>query len=148
MSGPRLTPEQAKRLDADAVNTIAALPNIVEFFHGEEMPFSRCDSGNTHAWRCRVLDLLADVKALRERAEMAQWRPIESAPKDGTLVLGHNPTWVAPFVVRWGKHNHTPIRGWVRYSDTAVGEGDIEVEPCNPTVWQYFHAPPPEGGGA
>lgn len=68
----RLTPEQAARLDADAVNTIAAMPNIVGFFRGEKMPFSRCSTGNTYAWRCRVLDLLDEVRRLKRKLRDAK----------------------------------------------------------------------------
>lgn len=142
----RLTPEQAARLDADAVNTIAALPNIVEFFHGEEMPFSRCDSGNTHAWRCRVLDLLADVKALRERAEMAQWRPIESAPKDGTPVVALGNNFGDP-----SRGHHVEIvvydaedECWHRQTKRRRASSIEALDYL--THWQPIPAPPAEGG--
>lgn len=74
---------------------------------------------------------------------MSEWQPIETAPRDGTWVLG----WLGetefyrahPNIIAWTKHNHVPIYGWV-YSSGSAGDG--EVEACEPTHWQPLPPPP------
>lgn len=74
------------------------------------------------------------------------WYLIESAPKDKELVLycpaspdcdseGHNEFIT---VGCWGKHNHVPLYGWVRWERI----GDEEVSEIHPTHWQPLPEPP------
>jgi len=60
-----------------------------------------------------------------------EWRPIESAPRDGTRITGlagilAQETW-------YGKTAHVPLYGWCYLSDPP------DVESCDlwhPTHWQ------------
>lgn len=73
---------------------------------------------------------------------MSEWYPIETAPMDGTSVLGFIPEndkhFRAITVVSYTKHNHIPIYGWV-YLSRLDGE---ELEGCNPTHWMPLPEPP------
>lgn len=63
-------------------------------------------------------------------AEAAMWRPIETAPKDGTQLLLVSEDGVQ-VVGYWGKHNHVPLYGWLRPVE-LYGE---EVDGLDPTHW-------------
>jgi Protein of unknown function (DUF551) len=72
-----------------------------------------------------------------------RWQPIETAPKDGTQVLGwlpeseeHSATME---IVFYGKHNHVPLYGWLYRGDRI---GREEVEGCQPTHWMPLPSPP------
>lgn len=72
-------------------------------------------SGSTYcavrAWQRKLPVADAILALLRERGALVEWRPIESAPKDGTPVL----VWVAaahgldPFITRCAWHDDA---GW------------------------------------
>lgn len=66
------------------------------------------------------------------------WRPIETAPKDGTLVLLHDPR-AAKRRVKTGSWL-PPEAGWAVY-------GFKDVHGCffEPTHWQPLPAPPEDG---
>ncbi len=67
------------------------------------------------------------------------WQPIESAPKDGTRVLGFVGRWV---IVRWA------VRFSEHYGDTSGGWYDGEIDGrAFPTHWMPLPAPPAEQGG-
>lgn len=59
-----------------------------------------------------------------------EWKPIESAPKDGTLILAYADGDEHAFLVRWGFEQHrtrrTEITGmfWWRKEVVTVQEGD------------------------
>ena len=67
---------------------------------------------------------------------MEPWQPIETAPKDGTLILGWSETWSACVIVRWRKSE-------------ALGDG-WELHPLHegaPTVELKYWAQLPHPAG-
>ena len=90
-------------------------------------------------------DLLEALSAQRDSAlaELAKlraenaWRPIESAPRDGThffgLVDGQRR------IVAWGKTSHVPLYGFC-LADQGVEDFDL----CKPTRWHPFPPLPAE----
>jgi len=68
---------------------------------------------------------------------VTKWQPIETAPKDGTRVLGYSPEfgYDTPVCVAmiWDKHE----RGW--FADQYDSAGKI-----NPTHWVSLPPLPPE----
>ena len=62
------------------------------------------------------------------------WRPIESAPRDGTVIMLSRPFWTVPFVGRWTTSKHG--EGW---HDDNVDEGPL-LSPM--THWQPLPPPP------
>lgn len=82
----------------------------------------------------------ACVEAISEYEESGGgWLPIETAPKDGTEIIGwtHDAGRV---ICHWGKHNHVPIYGWIRRLE-LYGE---EVDGFDPELWAPLLPPPPE----
>jgi hypothetical protein len=62
-----------------------------------------------------------------------KWKPIESAPKDGTVILGHDPDWVDPVLIM--------------YFDAEKNKWEYlfpEDWPTNPTHWMPMLKPPKE----
>jgi Lar family restriction alleviation protein len=70
------------------------------------------------AWNRRA----ALTAALAQPGE--DWRTIDSAPRDGTRVLGCHPNWTAPMTVQWS--------------------GDSWRLACPPTHWMPLPPPPSE----
>lgn len=74
----------------------------------------------------------------REKAELGSgWRPIETAPKDGTRILAWGDERMV--VTLYGKVSHVPIYGWLLL--------DVPIDPENvdrwePTFWMPLPAPP------
>jgi len=69
-----------------------------------------------------------------EAAPEGGWRPIESAPRDGTVIMLSRPFWTVPFVGRWTTSKHG--EGW---HDDNVDEGPL-LSPM--THWQPLPPPP------
>ena len=63
---------------------------------------------------------------------MGGWKPIDTAPRDGTWILacGHSAGFVKPIVLRWHRD------GWTTWRD----HGDYH----DPSHWQALDAPPDE----
>ncbi|MDF2757305.1 MAG: hypothetical protein K0S94_2900 [Nitrospira sp.] len=61
------------------------------------------------------------------------WQSIETAPKDGTSILGGKPGMAAPWVVRW--RNGKRIQDW-ETSYSFIG--------FKPTLWMPLPKPPSE----
>jgi hypothetical protein len=73
-----------------------------------------------------------------------RWLPIESAPKDGTIILAEVPDHGAPVVVFWDEAlamAHDPV--WVVCWD---GE-HLSSESRRPIRWQHISTPPVAGEG-
>lgn len=93
------------------------------------------EEGMTQAWPTPSRGAEADEAAARELArkilgvafEAQGWQPIETAPRDGTLILAHDRgPW--PYIVEW--HQHT--RSWIGADGRC----------WTPHRWQPLPAPP------
>jgi len=90
--------------------------------------------------------MLKAAAALREAAEQAErvrevgWRPIETAPKDGTPILAWR---FYPVAVRWDasaptyKWDAVHLGGSLPFHDNGFEDGD-----CNLTHWMPLPTPP------
>lgn len=63
------------------------------------------------------------------------WRPMETAPKDGTDIFAYVDE--CRTLVHWGKVSHLPIYGWI----DLVGDPE-DRDLCNPTHWMPLPSPP------
>lgn len=65
------------------------------------------------------------------------WRPIESAPKDGSQFLG------------WHPHGHVDFFRWQNHANVGWRDGFITVFPegSGPKHWMPLPAPPSTEGG-
>lgn len=100
------------RVDIDALAEETRLKLL-----SEKMPFV--------AW-----DIIKD--ALQKAAQGQQWLPIESAPKDGTRLLGTRKGSKCIHTIFWGKYfNREFWRGWPQQEGNGA-----------PTHWQPIPAPP------
>ena len=71
-----------------------------------------------------------------------KWLRIESAPKDGSLVLAWTHVWDRPAWVRWGAN---PRNGRVYWQDSVEQDSDEnEIHP--PTHWFPLPPLPPKKG--
>lgn len=78
-----------------------------------------------------------------------QWQPIETAPRDGTEILGwnHNSSYlVRPYICWFGKDDY--VRGEPRW---LKGDGDswstgYYYTPCEPTHWMPLPDAPRKDG--
>ena len=78
-----------------------------------------------------VLTLIAAVRSLQEKAK---WQPIETAPKDKTVVL--------TFTDSEGRHAIFPAYYWESYSRWLQIEGPFAA----PTHWMPLPEPPEVSG--
>lgn len=90
---------------------------------------------------CERVKALANLTEQDEAPPLDEWQPIETAPKDGTLVLIFDEkvdVYMASWINQSGLH---PKPGWI----------DAEGDPCEPTHWKPLPQPPignlPNGGG-
>ncbi len=69
-------------------------------------------------------------------APTSQWQTMDSAPKDGRQIVGIDDLG-AISVIRWSKHSHVPLCGWVRqielYGDEVDGFDPVKWYPLSPT---------------
>ena len=79
---------------------------------------------------------------------MSQWQPIETAPKDGTRIIGRR-SYAERYTGRlryerhktfWGKTSHVPIYGW------NYGRDVEDQELWEPTHWMPLPDPPTPAG--
>jgi hypothetical protein len=79
------------------------------------------------------------------------WRPIETAPRDGSVILVWDtaPYWygadrsVGPAVAAWHKNE----RVWAVVGDGGVLFSDYGACDCSPTHWMPLPEPPIDGAG-
>ena len=85
----------------------------------------------TDVWRTIAADAARDltdmIRRLRAAEARTAWQPIETAPRDGTLVLAWHPHWGGPDAVRC----------------SSRGQWTADWLPtCAPTHWQPLPAAP------
>ena len=119
-------------LDLDAevrgwrTKLVRCAARLLDATYGEDVPR---DVAN--AWRETAADAADAEKALITRLRAAEartaWQPIETAPRDGTLVLAWHPHWGGPDAVRC----------------SSRGQWTADWLPtCAPTHWQPLPAAP------
>lgn len=67
--------------------------------------------------------------AKRQQEKRQEWRPISSAPKDGTRIMGSRDIHEAR-VTWWGKTSHVPLYGW------CYGDDPENIDLWEPDEWQ------------
>ncbi len=78
---------------------------------------------------------------------MTDWQPIETAPKDGIVILGWSEYMSEPAPIRWGRKSHGRT-GWQAVWDgiqVIATESDFGTEYVDPepiTHWQPLPIPP------
>lgn len=77
---------------------------------------------------------------LGERKDLHGWQPIETAPKDGTLILvyGKGEYWAGQAVVAWSDF----MEEWLGTIGDAAGWARIFHGDTQPTDWQPLPEPP------
>ena len=89
-----------------------------------------------------IMDLQSRVGLLEVLLADQEWRPIETAPKDGTKVLVYDESYGLPQKAWFGKdHFDEEHEGWL------FGDGDdyscgLYFTPINPTHWMPLPKPP------
>lgn len=85
----------------------------------------------------RLTDQCADAGSL---PALAGWQPIETAPKDGTVILACD-EWGGMFVVKW-----TACGPKGQWDLTEVGSYATDAWPSSdPTHWMPLPPPPVQG---
>jgi len=79
----------------------------------------------------RIEALETENKLLREAS---QWRPIETAPKDGTKILAAIEGFYCAFLVQWGGDKWTTI------------DAGMSVKGRKVLTWRPIPSPPPHTG--
>jgi len=78
-----------------------------------------------------------------EESEMSEWKPIDTAPKDGSWFLGYFPNQTVHAIpCHYGKRLATHVEGEPFYGMFGVGE--IYGDKCIlwPTHWMPLPSPP------
>ena len=71
----------------------------------------------------------------------SEWQPIETAPKDGTVILACFDKWYHPMAVCWAAY-HPNAKGKACWRTSAIGGDKVEQL----THWMPLPSPPtPEG---
>jgi hypothetical protein len=101
-----------------------------------------CDCGDSPCVYYRTADgLLASDSVRQELAALLNpWRPIETAPKDGTWVLGFSDDEIN---TKW---SHCEVVRWRTAGRSGNGHGwyDSRIFPVSITYWLPLPAPPSE----
>lgn len=80
------------------------------------------------------------VRELEMEEAVSEWRPIETAPKDGNWILGYRPPpnsggeWETLVVIRW--HEEDGVRDFI-WPDSFAGIVDPFVAPCADDAWLF-----------
>ena len=77
-------------------------------------------------------DLYEAADELERLSALIEWQPIETAPKDGTRILGCRPHYT-PNTIDWNVY----LEDWANHA----GEDAIRVH-YQPTLWQHLPEPP------
>lgn len=63
---------------------------------------------------------------------MSEWRPINTAPRDGSWFTGRRDNTQRG--TQWGKVSHVPIYGWCFVRD--LGDGGPDYDLWEPEFWK------------
>jgi hypothetical protein len=77
------------------------------------------------------------IQSVERMAKMPVWQDLGTAPRDGTEIIAVDDDGIIQ-VVRWGKHNHVPLYGWIRQIE-LYGE---EVDGFDAINWMPLPTPP------
>lgn len=71
---------------------------------------------------------------------MSKWKPIKTAPKDGTTIIGWTKDWGEPMLIQWvciqQWNDPKDVFGWAEESDWSTS--------VTPTHWMPLPKPPAE----
>lgn len=87
-------------------------------------------------WICERINAIPDPGAVSGQG----WQPMDSAPKDGSIVLAWRSGWERPAFVRWVYNNRTKTTFW---NDSLEWDA-YEMESQPPTHWIPLSEPPKE----
>jgi hypothetical protein len=59
--------------------------------------------------RIRLQDVIRDLEV---KLDKAKWQPIETAPRDGSFLLGYYKMWKCPTIIRWQKSQYGDFGYW------------------------------------
>jgi hypothetical protein len=85
--------------------------------------------------------------ALRQLLEETEWKPIETAPKDGTEIFIWREGWHCAPVAKWEYNVDADAYGWTIDEEVYLGQCDegwlgyVDDDPM-PTHWMPLPAPP------
>lgn len=74
--------------------------------------------------------------------EVSGWQPIETAPKDGTTIIGWAETMLEPVTIRWKSETWQSVWELARVLETESDFGTSYKDPDWPTHWQPLPEPP------
>jgi len=87
-----------------------------------------------------LLDAIREIEVLRAQSD-DEWRPIATAPRDGTRILVAIPGGKMT-VARWDSLGD--VEGWFSYLVKDTGRGIVLTGETSPTRWRHLPPPPCE----
>ena len=99
-------------------------------------------AGNPPRYQPECVSLRAELEAMRKDAERYLWRPIETAPKDGTEILVYCPRLGVCGPAKWdvNKFAKTPRPFWSHWGERIWGVTWVRSD--QPTHWMPLPGPP------
>lgn len=84
----------------------------------------------------------------REWTNVSEWKPIETAPKDGRIIIGWSAGWESPTAIQWVPElSYQNDDGPVFVPGDWDWNGTIQCPPSHdPTHWMPLPAPPATPG--
>lgn len=108
----------------------------------------RLELAAPHAATFSEKELLAEAAACIR--EMVEWRPIETAPRDGTVIHVYAPGFDWPEAVLWELYDpddaeETGEDGYWTYAESLMADATDSCEPELWTHWRPITLPPAPG---
>lgn len=119
------------------------LAHLIDLYGIAEQQHEHCPALEERRARDRAKRQLTNAIAAALSQAVAQWQPIETAPKDGTWVLGWAQSDSAPYRISWGR-NHRGEMSWCTQSFSFVGGYITHWMPL-PALPAAIRAATPEG---
>lgn len=136
MSDPTTLREKLWALIVQMRTNAARMEEIAQEHPSNQGWQSACASSAT-ASRSYADQIESMLAAHVEVAEAAGWQPIETAPKDGTVVILFNPDWDSVVSGRWTYSHRHQRELWAL-------SGDAFIDPA-PTHWMPVPPAPQTG---